>query len=141
MHTAAVTLLEHHTATVPHLDRTLFVHLLGTYNWLKKNGFPEYICLAGLYHSIYETEYFEFNTTFTRPVVASIIGQDAEHLVYEFCNTRPRTTNLIERNGTWSDQTYADLLDIDIANMKEQGYYNDTIKTMEAIRKHLVIRD
>lgn len=133
--------LEQHTATVHHLDRTLFVHLLGTYKMLKSLGKPEYVCLAGLYHSVYETEYFEFNTPFTRERVKELIGEQAEAVVYEFCNTVPRTNKLLDRDGDWSDQMYADLLDVDIANMIEQGYYNDTIKTMEAIRKHLVIKD
>lgn len=137
----AVRILEHHTANVHHLDRTLFVHLLGTYNLLKSRNKPEHICLAGLFHSIYETEYFEFATPFTRQQIKTLIGEQAESIVYEFCNTVPRTTNLLERHGDWSDQMYADLLDVDIAQMVEQGYYNDTIKTMEAIRKYLVIRD
>jgi len=135
----AVHIIEQYTNDVPHLDRTLFSHLLGTYNLLKSQGKPEYVCLAGLYHSVYETEYFKFNTPFTREWVASIIGIDSEQLVYEFCNTVPRTTNLIDRRGEWTDQMYADLIDIDLANMIEQGYYNDVIKTLEAIRKHLVI--
>lgn len=133
--------LEKHTANINHLDRTLFVHLVGTYKLLKSLDKPERVCLAGLFHSIYETEYFEFNTPFTREQVKSLIGESAEAIVHEFCNTVPRTTNLLERNGNWSDQMYADLLDVDIANMIEQGYYNDTIKTMEAIRKFLVIKD
>lgn len=133
--------LEKHTAKINHLDRTLFVHLVGTYKLLKSTGKPEYVCLAGLYHSVYETEYFEFNTPFTREQVKLLIGESAEAIVYEFCNTVPRTTNLLERNGNWSDQMYADLLDVDIANMLEQGYYNDTIKTMQAIRKFLVIKE
>lgn len=137
----AVKILEQHTSKIHHLDRTLYIHLLGTYNLLKRNGKPEYVCLAGLFHSVYETEYFEFNTPFTRDEVKKLIGEDAETLVYEFCNTRPRTTNLVERNGSWSDRVYADLLDIDITNMIEQGYYNDVIKTMQAIRKYLIIRD
>lgn len=136
-----IRVLEKHTADIHHLDRTLFVHLLGTYNILKDQGKEDYVCLAGLFHSIYETEYFTFNVPFTRDEVKELIGEKAENLVYEFCNTRPRTINLVNRSGNWSDKMYADLLDIDIVNMIEQGYYNDVIKTMQGIRKHLIIRD
>lgn len=136
-----VTELATHTSNINHLDRTLFEHLFGTYTLLQDLGMPRHVCLAGLYHSVYETEYFQFNTPFTREIVQQLIGHEAESIVYEFCNTVPRTTNLIDRRGDWSDQMYADLLDVDIAQMKEQGYYNDVIKTMEAIRKHLIIRD
>ena len=131
--------LRQHTETIQHLDKTLFDHLWGTYSILKEQGKPEYVCLAGLFHSVYETEYFKFNTPYSRDEVKDLIGDQAEQLVYEFCNISPRTTKLIERDGTWSDRVYADLLDIEFVNAIEQGYYNDSIKTIEAIRKHLVI--
>jgi hypothetical protein len=133
--------LRQHTESIGHLDTTLFDHLWGTYSILKKQGKPEYLCLAGLFHSIYETEYFKFNTPYTRNEVKDLIGEQAEILVYEFCNISPRTNKLIERSGNWSDQLYADLLDLEFVNAIEQGYYNDSVKTIEAIRKHLIIRD
>lgn len=133
--------LSNYTNNIHHHERTLFEHLFGTYTLLQSLGKPKRVCLAGLYHSVYETEYFQFDTPFTRPMVKELIGEDAEAIVYEFCNTTPRTTNLVERHGEWSNQMYADLLDVDIAQMKEQGYYNDVIKTMEAIRKHLVLEE
>ena len=133
--------LRQHTESIGHLDTTLFDHLWGTYSILKKQNKPEYLCLAGLFHSIYETEYFKFNTPYTRNEVKDLIGEQAEILVYEFCNISPRTNKLIERSGNWSDQLYADLLDLEFVNAIEQGYYNDSVKTIEAIRKHLIIRD
>ena len=133
--------LKQHTNDIGHLDKTLFDHLWGTYSILKEQGKPEYVCLAGLFHSIYETEYFKFSTPYTRNEVKDLIGEQAEHLVYEFCNISPRTSKLIDRQGTWSDRVYADLLDMEFVNAIEQGYYNDSVKTIEAIRKHLIIRD
>jgi hypothetical protein len=117
------------------------IALLRLLDFLKKQNKPEYLCLAGLFHSIYETEYFKFNTPYTRNEVKDLIGEQAEILVYEFCNISPRTNKLIERSGNWSDQLYADLLDLEFVNAIEQGYYNDSVKTIEAIRKHLIIRD
>jgi len=133
--------LRQHTESIGHLDKTLFDHLWATYSILKKQGKLEYLCLAGLFHSVYETEYFKFNTPYTRNEVIALIGEQAENLVYEFCNISPRTTKLIDRDGSWSDQVYADLLDMELVNAIEQGYYNDSIKTIEAIRKHLIIKD
>jgi len=133
--------LKEHTGNIGHLDKTLFDHLWSTYSILKQQGKPEYLCLAGLFHSVYETEYFKFDTPYTRNEVKELIGEQAENLVYEFCNISPRTTKLIERTGQWSDQVYADLLDLEFVNAVEQGYYNDSVKTIEAIRKHLIIKD
>jgi len=133
--------LRRHTESIKHLDKTLFEHLWGTYSILKERAKPEYLCLAGLFHSVYETEYFKLDAPYSRTEVKELIGEQAENLVYEFCNISPRTNKLIERDGEWTDSVYADLLDIEFVNAIEQGYYNDSIKTIEAIRKHLVIRN
>lgn len=69
----------------PHSGDTLYAHLLGTYQLLRAWNAPEYVCVAGLFHSIYGT------ATYTRPVypsrgcVIDTIGQRAEYLVYLFC--------------------------------------------------------
>lgn len=122
-------------------EEMLFPHLLGTYKILKKWNKPEYVCLAGLHHSVYGTEYFKFHTPYTRDYVKKIIGEQAENLVYEFCTTEPRINSLLARSKNWSDQVYADLIDIELANMEDQHYENDDLKMLAAIRKYLIIRD
>lgn len=133
--------LQQRTSDLNHSQSNLFDHLYSVYLILKQQHKPEYVCMAGLYHSVYETEYFKIGKPYTREEVREQIGNKAEQLVYEFCNTVPRVTKLIERDGDWSDQMYADLLDIELANMYEQRYYNAPIQMMEAIRKHLQIKD
>lgn len=133
--------LHSRTVGVDHSLSNFFDHLYSVYSILKKLNKPDYVCLAGLFHSAYETEYFKFSKPYTRDEVIASIGKEAEELVYEFCNTVPRVTKLIERDGNWSDQMYADLLDIELANMHDQRYYNTSIQMMEAIRKHLQIKD
>jgi (p)ppGpp synthase/HD superfamily hydrolase len=137
----AVKELQFRTNNIPHSASNLFDHLCAVYTILKNSNKPDYVCIAGLFHSVYETEYFKFSRPYTRDEVKRMIGEKAEELVYEFCNTVPRVTKLTERSGNWSDQMYADLLDIELANMYEQRYYNTPIQMMEAIRKHLVIKD
>jgi len=130
--------LKYNTENIPHLDGFLFQHLYGTYRILKeKMGKPEYLCVAGLMHSVYETEYFTFDTPYTREYVKSQVGDRAENLVYEFCYAKPRIDCLITNNKNWSTDVYADLLDMELANMQEQGFYNGQIKIIETIRKHL----
>ena len=127
-----------HTEQVGHLDTNLFSHLYGTYLILRDRMMkPEYLCLAGLLHSVYETEYFKFKTPYTREYVKTLIGDRAEHLIYEFCSTTPRIDCLISNSKNWPSDVYADLLDIELANMQEQGYYNSQIKIIEAIRKYI----
>lgn len=137
----AIKELQFRTLGVPHSETNLFDHLYSVYTILVRENKPEHVCLAGLYHSAYETEYFKFGKPYTREELKSRIGERAEALVYEFCNTTPRVTCLVDRSGDWSDQMYADLLDIELANMKDMRYYNTPIQIMEAIRKHLEIKD
>lgn len=130
--------LKENTEHVVHLDTNLFSHLYGTYLILKDQmQKPDYLCLAGLMHSVYETEYFNFNTPYTRNYVKTLIGDRSEKLVYEFCSAKPRINCLISNNRNWTNSVYADLLDIEIANMREQGYYNAEMRIIESIRKQL----
>lgn len=133
--------LKNHTNVLHHDNVTLFEHLYGTYQILKEKNKPEYLCMAGFFHSIYETEYFNFETPYTREKIKNLIGEQAENLVYEFCKLDLRINSLISKSNQWSDQVYADLLDIELANMAQQGYYNESIKLLEAIRKHLKIEE
>lgn len=129
--------LRTNTEHINHNDGVLFDHLYGTYQILKQWNKPDYVCMAGLFHSVYETEYFSFDTTYTRDKVIGMLGKEAEKLVYEFCRIKPRINVLISKTEDWSNTEYMDLIDIELANMKEQGYYNQEIKILEAIRKNL----
>ena len=62
-------------------------HLAGVYQILLAWGASETICKAGLFHSVYGTEFFihELLDPHDRERLRSLIGPDAESLVYEFC--------------------------------------------------------
>jgi hypothetical protein len=70
-----------------HKNGTLHTHLLATYELLKRWGASSALCDAGLYHSAYSTA--GFNKTMValdlRSDIASIIGKDAEAMVYLYC--------------------------------------------------------
>ena len=116
--------LEHLGADqVKHSGRTLLRHLVGTWRILSKEAEPESVCLGGLYHSIYGTNFFktaimDAGQVKNRELIRSIIGDEAEHLAYLFCTIdRPR----VLVNGTFTGPERADLLTIEIANLLEQG--------------------
>lgn len=77
--------LRERTNKTPHSRRTLYDHLVGTYNMLKEEGADQDLCLAGLFHSIYGTSIFKVETTNERTEVQKLIGQRAEHLAWLFC--------------------------------------------------------
>jgi hypothetical protein len=69
---------------VAHTETHLLDHLVQTYAVLASWGCPEYLCRAGLFHSIYGTEFFTETTLplTERGRVRDVIGADAERIAY-----------------------------------------------------------
>lgn len=88
------------TKNIPHgKNRTLYDHLVRTYNILRLLNADNRVALAGLFHSIYGTTVFKKQalTEDYRPIVESVIGTYAENLVWLFCKAR-RPFQLIRVN-------------------------------------------
>ena len=70
-----------------HLNGSLIEHLDATYNLLKEWGASEWLCDAGLYHAAYGTDGFDSSVVELshRNMIARIIGQSAEEIVYLYC--------------------------------------------------------
>ncbi len=83
------------TEQMPHSGRGLFDHLLGTRRLLAEWGARPVLCDAGLFHSVYSTEYYEQKAIplTMRDEVAQLIGDEAESLVWLFCMMRRETLN------------------------------------------------
>ena len=113
------TYLESLTSNIPHSDNNFYSHLYNTGYLLWKLGEPEYICDAGLYHSVYDTSYFKANLNISRDKVKELIGEKAENLVHIFCNLQNRTDNLL--NNSFDKEIHIDLLKIEYANYIEQN--------------------
>ncbi len=85
---------------IAHTDKGYLAHAIGVHNDLKAWGCDEDICRAGMYHSIYGTEYFQ---RFTLPLerrgeVRALIGERAEWLAYLNCAMdRPSFDAAVER--------------------------------------------
>jgi hypothetical protein len=87
-------LSKHGANSTPHSGRTLLTHLKNTYLILEKSGHPESICRAGLFHSVYGTQYFKKQTLKfqERKALQVLIGEEAENLAWLFCTLdRPKT--------------------------------------------------
>ena len=72
--------------SVEHTDKGYLAHAIGVHNDLRAWGCSDEVCRAGMYHSIYGTEFFQ---RFTLPLqrrgeVRALIGERAERLAY--CN-------------------------------------------------------
>jgi len=125
------------TQDIEHSGRDFYTHLRGTYDLLAAWGNPKFVCLAGLFHSIYGTFVFRRKTLAfdQRNTVRELIGHQAEFLAYVFCVTeRGGFPALAAGSGRVVVEDYrtkekialsrtelTHLLEIEAANLIEQG--------------------
>jgi len=118
-----------------HGSRTLFEHLKGTHDLLEKWENPKDVRIAGLFHSIYGTEYYRVESAdlADRKHIADVIGTRAEELAFLFCTTdrvgffgeaNKHDPVLIDRATKKSvpvgTATLGALIEIEVANYVEQ---------------------
>lgn len=109
-----------------HSGRKFFNHLYNTYEITKKL-FPshQYLIDASLYHSVYGTCYYKFNSSVNREYIKELIGERAENLVYIFCNLDNRTNRILE--GNFDFEIQRDLYILEYVNLLEQNKNFETI--------------
>mgnify|MGYP003135779776 FL=1 len=97
---------------IPHGDKNFFNHCVNVYNILNNSKFEEYVCLAGMFHSIYGNDIFTESKKLnvSRDDIKNIIGEKAESLVFKF-NDLPRDKLLQEQDQDIQNILIANQLD------------------------------
>lgn len=128
--------MAHGASSTAHSGNKLWDHLLGVHRILHAVGSSDYVCHAGLFHSVYGTHLFKTATipASNRSDIKNLIGLDAESLVWAFC-TLPRPslfeTSLRQKTYEWlseldthmnKTQFRNDLIRLECANLLEQKY-------------------
>ena len=139
------------TKTHKHNGKSFFDHLLQTSGIVEKLcqkiGIEEYQYLvdAALFHSIYGTDYYEFNEQITREKVISLIGEQAEQLVHFFCNLPERNIQILQHKFDKRLQRdlyiieYANLLELSITDVQRTGALNPAkIFRLKLLRANLI---
>ena len=67
-------------------QKSLYDHLVNVSLLLKRAGEEEYVCVAGMFHSVYGTQYWEHVLHADREKIRELIGDKAERLVWLFEN-------------------------------------------------------
>jgi hypothetical protein len=107
---------------IDHSGRSFFEHLFGTMLNLEDMRASDEVLLAGLYHSVYGTESFKYNTPdITRDLIKNTIGHYPEYLVYEFCSMKNRINTLLNNTNEYDDKILSDLISIEICNILDQN--------------------
>lgn len=109
------------SAGIAHSDSTYLNHCLNIYGILKELGVEEDVCMAGLYHSVYGTEYFNIGQIIDREIIKDLIGERAESLVHIFCELRSRHYVILNNSFNFPKQVHYDLVCMEYANLKEQA--------------------
>ena len=124
------------TDKINHSGVSLLSHLIGTKNILEDWNSPEHLCNAGLFHSVYGTEYFRVKKTTGKDIetVRCLIGEKSEYLVWAFCSMLRKDFEKLASEGTPSfvrsfagnikitlePEDVSDLCNITVANLLEQ---------------------
>jgi hypothetical protein len=109
------------TKNFKHGDKSFFEHLHNTMRILENYTNNRDVLLAGLFHAVYGTEYYKFQTPFLQEEVKSIIGNYAETLIKEFGTIKDRFNSLINNTNNYPEQIKKDLLMIEMANLLDQN--------------------
>lgn len=133
--------LQELTSQQRHSGKTFYQHLLNVYTALKDAGASPEVCDAGLFHSIYGTEFYSFQSNrITRDVVRGMIGEYAEGLVYVFCTSKERFRVIVENMLGLGKREQLDLCRIEIANLGDQnprGKLDEKIRVLEMTMRSL----
>jgi (p)ppGpp synthase/HD superfamily hydrolase len=113
-----------------HSGRTLFDHLKGVHDLLRDWDNEHYVCMAGLFHSIYGTNTFKHQSLNDRGKLIEMIGLKAENLVHLFSTAdRPLFESIEDK------KVRSDLLEIEAANLLEQGGNVNTLRKLARRRE------
>lgn len=117
-------LREANTDGLPHSERHLLDHLLGTRRLLVEWGARPALCDAGLFHSVYGTEHYQPQAIplAMRDAVRELIGAEAETLVWLFAIMRRETFDQnLERRGelTVQDRLTGELIPLAAAQFED----------------------
>lgn len=136
---------------IRHGRRTFFDHLFKTSGIVEKLcediGIIDsrYLIDAALFHSIYGTDYYEFNEQITREKVISLIGEQAEQLVHFFCSLPERNIQILQHKFDKRLQRdlyiieYANLLELSITDVQRTSALNPAkIFRLKLLRANLI---
>lgn len=117
----AIEFIKQRTQFLSHSGTSFFDHLYNTFLLLKSYNLSEDTCLAGLFHSIYGTEFYNADLKVDEKEVINLIGERANFLVKCFSEEN-RLEKIMSNYFNLQIQDDLDLTYILYANEIEQAY-------------------
>jgi hypothetical protein len=119
---------------IPHGASNLLAHSKNVSELLRDYGRPEEEQIAGLFHSIYGTEFQPYRITLPRDTIRSVIGEYSEYIVNLFCTLDDRINTILHGKGL-TDPIKTTLRWLEYCNIKEQNPSSIILKEFEMILK------
>jgi len=128
------------TIDMKHSGKTFFEHLYRVGLVLENFEQSKDVCAAGMYHSIYGTEFYNYegSENISREKIKELIGEYAESLVYEFCQLHNRLEILVTNKNNYDPSFRRDLLFMEYANLIEQNNSRKYDFEIDRIHKELL---
>ena len=117
---------------IPHRESNLLAHSISVSEMLQSYNRPIEEQVAGLFHSIYGTEYQMYGTKITREEIQSIIGKESEHIVNLFCTLEDRVNTILYGKGL-KEPYKTTLRWVEYCNIKDQDPTAQILKEFEIL--------
>ena len=117
---------------IPHRDDNLLAHSTRVSGMLYSYGRSMDEVKAGLFHSIYGTEFQMYKIHISRQEVQDVIGENSEHIVNLFCTLNDRVNTILYGKGL-SEPDKTNLRWLEYCNIKDQDPEAQIFKEFEML--------
>ena len=117
---------------IPHRDDSLLAHSTRVSGMLYSYGRSMDEVKAGLFHSIYGTEFQMYKINISRQEVQDMIGENSEHIVNLFCTLNDRVNTILYGKGL-SEPDKTNLRWLEYCNIKDQDPEAQILKEFEML--------
>tara|TARA_B100001996_G_C18509504_1_gene534752 strand:- start:133 stop:570 length:438 start_codon:yes stop_codon:yes gene_type:complete len=119
---------------IPHRESDLLNHSKNVSDMLRDYGRPVDEQVAGLFHSVYGTEFQQYKITIPRDTIRDLIGEYSESIVNLFCTLDDRVHTILYGKGI-KDPIKTTLRWLEYCNIKEQDPTAKILKEFEIVLK------
>ena len=125
---------------IPHRDDDLLSHSVRVSGLLYAFGRPMDEVKAGLFHSIYGTEFQMYQINVSREEVQNVIGVNSERIVNTFCTLNDRVNTILYGKGL-KEPDKTSLRWIEYCNIRDQDPKANILKEFEVLLPIEEIKD
>ena len=119
---------------IPHYHEgdSLMAHCIRVSGMLYSYGRPMYEVRAGLFHSVYGTEFQMYQITVTRQEIQNLIGEKSEYIANLFCTLEDRVNTILYGRGL-KEPDKTTLRWLEYCNIKDQDPNATILKEFELV--------